>query len=231
MGRWAGDNSQSFQFIRREIAPLLPERASRILDVGAGAGATAAWVGARYGNSRTVALEGNPALEGQLRANCDEVHITDLNAELPDVGAPDLVLLLDVLEHLVDPWRVLSNVTSIMAPGATVIVSVPNVAHLSVAMPLLLRGSFAYRDAGILDRTHVRFSVRESAAELLKSAGLRVRQGLLTGFDGPRTWLFDRLTLGRARDRLAKQYILAGRRAEAGDGQGPIRWLPVRAAP
>jgi hypothetical protein len=177
-----------------------------------------------------MALEGNPALAAELRANCDEVHIVDLNGGLPDVGAPDLVLLLDVLEHLADPWRVLRGITAVMAPQATVIVSVPNVAHLSVSLPLLLRGAFKYGDAGILDRTHLRFFVRESAVALLNGAGLQVRAGLLTGFDGPRTRLLDRLTLGCLRDRLAKQYVLAGRRSGGNESQGPIRWRPLPAA-
>lgn len=217
-----------FHHVRREIEPLLPKDASEILDVGAGSGATSAWLRARYKGCRTVALEGNPAVEAGLRANCDVVHIVDLNAELPDVGTPDLVLLLDVLEHLADPWKVLSNIASIMAPHATVIVSVPNVAHLSVSLPLLFRGTFPYRDAGILDRTHLRFFVRDSAIALLNHAGLCVETGLLNGFDGPRTSLLDWLTFGRLRDRLTKQYVLAARRLGADAAQGRVRWSPVR---
>jgi SAM-dependent methyltransferase len=223
----AGVAARYFRFVRQDILPLLPDSASCILDVGAGVGATSAWLRARYPGCRTVALEGNPALETELRANCDEVHIVDLNGRLPEVGAPDLVLLLDVLEHLADPWSVLRNITAVMAPHATVIVSVPNIAHLSVSLPLLLRGAFKYGDAGILDRTHLRFFVQDSALALLNGAGLQVRTGLLTGFDGRRTMLLDRLTLGRLRDRLAKQYILAGRRFDENAGQGPVRWRPV----
>ncbi len=223
----AGVPARYFRFVRQEILPLLPASASRILDVGAGVGATSVWLRARYQGSRTVAMEGNPALEAELRANCDEVHIVDLNGRLPEIGAPDLVLLLDVLEHLADPWGLLRNITSVMAPHATVIVSVPNIAHLSVSMPLLLRGAFKYGDAGILDRTHLRFFVRDSAIALLNGAGLHVRTGLLTGFDGRRTALLDRLTLGRLRDRLAKQYILAGRRFGENESQGPVHWRPV----
>ena len=226
-----GVAARYFRFVRQDIVPLLPDSAACILDVGAGVGATSAWLRARYQGSRTVALEGNPALEAELRANCDEAHIVDLNGRLPDVGAPDLVLLLNVLEHLADPWSVLRNITSIMAPHATVIVSVPNIAHLSVSLPLLLRGAFRYGDAGILDRTHLRFFVRDSAIALLNGAGLHVRTGLLTGFDGRRTTLLDRLTLGRLRDRLAKQYSLAGRRFGANERQGPVRWRPVGPAP
>lgn len=215
--------SQYHSFVRTEILPLLPSSVTQILDVGAGVGATSAWLRSLFENCRTVALEGNPAAAAELRGNVDEFHIVDLNGALPNVGKPDLVLLLDVLEHLVDPWDVLGRVTSIMAPHATVIVSVPNIAHLSVSVPLLLRAAFEYRDAGITDRTHLRFFVRDSAIALLNSAGLCIEVGLRTGFAGPRTRLLDGLTLGFLRDHLTKQYILCGRRS--GAAQGAIRWL------
>ncbi len=216
--------SQYFRFVRREILPLLPATATRILDVGAGVGATSAWLSTRYEGCTTVALEGSRAVEPVLRGNVDEVHIVDLNGPLPDVGAPDLVLLLDVLEHLVDPWDVLQRIVNIAAPQATVIVSVPNIAHLSVSLPLLVRGTFDYRDAGILDRTHLRFFVRASAIALLNSAGLRVEKGVRTGFGGPRARLLERLTMGGLRDGLTKQYILAGHRLDPRGQQGRIEW-------
>ena len=217
-------DSPYFRFVRREILPLLPATATRILDVGAGVGATSAWLRTRYEGCTTVALEGSRAAEAALRGNVDEAHIVDLNGPLPDVGAPDLVLLLDVLEHLVDPWDVLKRIVDIAAPQATVIVSVPNIAHFSVSLPLLLRGAFQYRDAGIMDRTHLRFFVRSSAIALLNSAGLHVEGGLRTGFNGPRARWVERLTMGGVRDGLTKQYILAGQRFGARDRQQPIMW-------
>ena len=93
--------------------------------------------------------------------------ILDLNGPIPDVGTPDLVLCLDVLEHLLQPLEVLKRVTSTMPDGGTVIVSVPNIAHASVSLPLLLRARFEYQDAGILDRTHVRFFDRASVVALM----------------------------------------------------------------
>ena len=60
-----------------------------------------------------------------------------------------------------------------LAPGGTVIVSVPNVAHLWVRLSLLA-GRFDYADRGILDRTHLRFFTRGSLLALLTGAGLVV---------------------------------------------------------
>jgi SAM-dependent methyltransferase len=214
-----------FQHVRTDIAPLLPARATHILDVGAGAGRTSAWLRSRYPGCRSVALEGDPAMRGELAQNVDEAHIVDLNDAIPDVGAPDLILLLDVLEHLVRPQDVLNHLAGVMAQGATVIVSCPNVAHASVSLPLLLKGQFEYQDSGILDRTHLRFFVRKSAIDLMNAAGLIVRRGIRTGLGGPRARLLDRVTGGMLRDRLTKQYIMSGTREAPGVVQGEVEWL------
>lgn len=214
--------NEYFGNVRREIEPLLPAAATRIVDVGCGIGATAAWLKTRYPLALTLGLEGQADLLETLSRNVDEAHIVDLNQPLPDLGRPDLVLLLDVLEHLVQPDRVLRAVVETLAPGGTVIVSLPNVAHLSVSLPLLLKGRFDYADAGILDRTHLRFYVRDSAVRLLNDAGLTVKEGLVSGFEGPKARLADQLTAGLLRDRLTKQYVMAAR--ADGERQGPITW-------
>ena len=216
-----------FGLVRKDIEPLLPASATRILDVGAGAGGTTRWLKTRYPKARTVALEGNGALLDELRQNVDEPHIVDLNQALPPVGTPDLILFLDVLEHLLNPSEILATLTQSMPDHGTVIVSLPNVAHLSVSAPLFVRGEFEYKDAGILDRTHLRFFTRKSAVELLNSARLTVAKGLRTGFAGPRARTLDRLTFGMARDHLTKQYVMVGRRASSPAVQPPIDWGTV----
>ena len=85
-----------YSFTRREIAPLLPETTSCILDVGCGAGATSAWLRTLYPEARIVGFEGNAELRPRLESILDEVHIVDLNSSPPQIPA-DLVLFLDVL--------------------------------------------------------------------------------------------------------------------------------------
>jgi hypothetical protein len=102
-------------------------------------------------------------------------------------------------------------------------VSVPNIAHLSVSVPLLLR-RFRYQDAGILDRTHVRFFVEDTAIELLNDANLVVTSGLISGIQGPKSKLFNFLSGGLLRHHLAKQYIMCGQLSEHGIVQQKVRW-------
>jgi hypothetical protein len=145
----------------------------------------------------------------------------DLNQDIPELGRPDLILLLDVLEHLPDPVAVLKRFVAQLGEAGTVIVSLPNVAHLSVALPLLLRGQFTYRDAGILDRTHLRFFDMMSSVDLLTGAGLRVDRKAAR-VAGRRDLLLDRISGGSARSRFAKQLLLRGRAGS--EGPHASRW-------
>jgi SAM-dependent methyltransferase len=213
-----------FHRVRREIAPLLPKQARCVVDVGCGVGATSAWLKSRYPDAHMIGLEGNLAVREELACNVDEFHIVDLNGALPEVGHPDLILFLDVLEHLLEPHKVLADLANRLAPGGTVIVSLPNIAHLSVSLPLFIRGRFDYADAGILDRTHLRFFVRRSALALLNGAGLRVEKAVRSGFQGPRARWLNFVTFGLLQDHLTKQYILSGAKRNS-TGQGEIEWF------
>src|SRR5262249_51763726 len=119
----------------------------------------------------------------------------------------------DVLEHLRDPWSVLSWLRTLLAPGGRAVISIPNIAHWT-SRRALLRGRFDYADHGLLDRTHLRFFTRASAAELAHRAGFAVQAERLAGAPLP---LESRLpALGHVRDRcvrrcpelLALQFVL-----------------------
>jgi 2-polyprenyl-3-methyl-5-hydroxy-6-metoxy-1,4-benzoquinol methylase len=212
-----------YHFVRSEIRPLLPKTASRILDVGAASGATLGWLKTIYPSARTTGLELNPELTDELKRNADVAIIGDIDDQLPQLGTFDLILFLDVLEHIADPDRTLRSARKLLRQGGRVIVSVPNIAHLSVLVPLLRR-RFDYQHAGILDRTHLRFFVESTAVKLLNDANLVVTQGLVSGLQGRKSALLDRLSLGLLRHYLTKQYIMVG---ESGDGQlvqPPVRW-------
>ncbi len=127
----------------------------------------------------------------------------------------DCVVFNDVLEHTADPWTVLEQTHAILAPGAVIVVSIPNVRHATVVRSLLVDGRWDYRDWGILDRTHLRFFTRATAVELLQSTGFAVERvehlrWPNTG-EGSLVRLANRVLGGRLDDFLAQQYALVAR--------------------
>ena len=138
------------------------------------------------------------------------------------------MLLLDVLEHLLDPTDVLQNVRQLLEPGGHVVVSVPNIAHLSVTIPLLLRRRFTYQDSGILDRTHLRFFVEATAVDLLNAANFKVSKGLISGMQGHRAKMLYHLSFGLLRHHLAKQYIMLGEPMDHEFHQPTVEWMNAK---
>jgi SAM-dependent methyltransferase len=154
------------------LSRLAEGRGRRALDVGAADGFLAERLTAQGWS--VTALERDPELAARAHGRCKEVVVADLESALPLLHGPyEAIVYGDVLEHLSDPAAVLRALDRTLAPGGTVIVSVPNVAHLWVRLSLLA-GRFDYADRGILDRTHLRFFTRRTLLELLRSAGLRV---------------------------------------------------------
>jgi 2-polyprenyl-3-methyl-5-hydroxy-6-metoxy-1,4-benzoquinol methylase len=213
-----------YRWVRREIEPLLPKQCARILEVGAGGGATLKWLKTLYPKAETTAVEINPALSDELKQNADVAIIGPLEQTFTQLKTYDLILLLDVLEHLPDPTESLQKLAKLLIPEGQVIVSVPNIAHLSVSLPLLLQRRFEYQQAGILDRTHLKFFVESTAIKLLNDANLKVTEAIISGIQGPGTKAFDFLTFGLLRHYVAKQYIMLGQLNDREFVQQKIQW-------
>jgi len=85
----------------------------------------------------------------------------------------DRIVILDVLEHLRNPAKLLIDCKSLLAARAKLIVSVPNAVNVTVRLMILL-GRFHYADRGILDWSHVRFFTAGTLRSLLEQQGYRV---------------------------------------------------------
>ncbi|MFA7585208.1 MAG: methyltransferase domain-containing protein [Novosphingobium sp.] len=162
--------------VRREVFHLIP-RGGCVLDVGGGDGATAAALRAsghvaRIGVVDRVAPAPGHRLDFAVQGDLGDPALL---AGLGEREGPfDTILCLDVLEHFADPWHLVAQLHGLLAPGGCIVASIPNVQYYEVVLPLLLRGEWRYRDAGVLDRTHLRFFGRREAAQLLTSGGLRL---------------------------------------------------------
>ena len=89
----------------------------------------------------------------------------------------DVVLCLDVLEHLRQPASALAHLTTLLAPGGRILISVPNVTHGALRLELL-KGKFGYRNSGLLDRGHLRFFDADAVDAMIGLAGLRAETTL-----------------------------------------------------
>lgn len=155
---------------------------------------------------RVVGLEGDPTAVNSARQNGLDVRLSDLSQPISEdvsVSQMDAVLAMDVLEHLADPEIQLRSLFDRMRPGSQLLVTGPNVAHLSMRIGLL-RGRWDYQDTGILDRTHLRFYPLDGWRELIASSGFNVvRCGHAEVGPLPANRLFTRLLGKRLAAKLA----------------------------
>jgi 2-polyprenyl-3-methyl-5-hydroxy-6-metoxy-1,4-benzoquinol methylase len=193
---------------RREVLRLLPTQFAKVVDVGGAAGSTLSAIRQMTPEAATICLDADEHSLDRARARGHQTVLCDLNREIPNVFDDcDVVLFLDILEHLNDPWAVLARIAGRLRPNTTVVVSLPNVRYWSVSLDLVLRGRWKLQDAGVLDRTHLRFFTRSTGVELVKNSGLVLTKITAKVATGRRFKLIDALTLGVFRDFLSPQYL------------------------
>jgi 2-polyprenyl-3-methyl-5-hydroxy-6-metoxy-1,4-benzoquinol methylase len=161
---------------RPEVVSVVAPQGLRVLEVGCAAGAMGALM-LRSGAREVVGLEVHPGAAAEARTRLSAVCQTDLETleELPyPDGYFDCITYADVLEHLREPEAVLARLRRYLAADGSIVCSIPNVRHESVLMPLLLDGSFTYRDEGVLDRTHLLFFTAREILALVDGAGFGV---------------------------------------------------------
>lgn len=197
---------------RPDVAALVPPHCRRVLDVGCGCGELGRRL--RERGHHVTGIELVPEMAHRARRCLDQVVTADIErGGFPFPPASfDAVIFADVLEHLLDPWRVLREAVAVLAEGGVVVASIPNVQNIDV-LRRLLRGRWDYRERGILDFGHLRFFMLHSIRALFAQADLEL---IHVGHRYRRSWwreLLCLLTAGRARAFWTRQYLLVGRRS------------------
>lgn len=206
-----------FDAPRREMLPFIPESTTRLLEVGCGNAGFAVLLKQRS-MLHVTGIESHPASASAARSRVDCLLDTSIEEALPALTGQsfDCIVLNDVLEHLVDPWAVMRQLRPLLAPGGTVVASLPNVRYLPVFKDYVLRGDWKYQQDGVLDRTHLRFFTRSGMHELFESAGFAIAR--IEGINPTNvSWKFKLLnavSAGSLADTRFKQFACVGRHSE-----------------
>ena len=145
----------------------------RVLDIGCGTGSATLIVNQGKKND-VVCIEPDPERAARAQARQLHVHVGSLDESFNRLyGQFDVVMMSDVLEHLPDPSTMLESIHTTLAPDGILLLSVPNVAHWSVRLSLLV-GSFEYAPTGIRDATHLRWFTARTIRRLVEESGFEV---------------------------------------------------------
>lgn len=145
---------------------------SKVLDLGCATGYMGAYLIERK-NCEVWGIEMDKDLFKVAKRSLNKT----INADLRDIKKLkipkrkfDYILLADVLEHVLFYDDLLKNISKFLNKNGKIIISTPNIAHISIRYSLLL-GRFTYQDKGILDKTHVHFFTKDNLLKTLKNAG------------------------------------------------------------
>ena len=132
---YAGKDASYFDRARADLVARLPrDPSAAILEIGCGTGATGALALAtgRCGHYSGVELFETAAAEA--RGVLSEVLTGDVERLDPpwQPAVFDALILSDVLEHLIEPGRLLHRLVPFIRPGGIVLASSPNIAHWRV---------------------------------------------------------------------------------------------------
>lgn len=150
----------------------------RVLELGPGPGSITRHLKAN--GCRVTALEIDTAAIEIVSPFCEQIHHCDLNAPqwpllLAEAEKFSVLVAADVFEHIYDPWTVLKQACTLLAPDGCMVISLPHVAH-SAVMACLLNEDFSYQSWGLLDKTHIRFWGLKNMQLLFADAGLKIIQ-------------------------------------------------------
>lgn len=194
VARFTGANAGYRSQPRPEMLSFLPtgRQAMKVLEVGCGEGVFGAsiasagevWGIEPYAPSAAIASE---RLFKTFAATFDAAK-----PELPR-GYFDLVICNDVIEHMTDHEGFLVSIQDHMAPGASLVGSIPNVRHYKNLFNLIFARDWHYQNSGVLDNTHFRFFTMKSLRRSLERAGFVVER--LEGVNGGIFFAWDRWSI------------------------------------
>ncbi len=86
----------------------------------------------------------------------------------------EFIIMADVLEHLVNPEKVLKKLLKVASPGTKLLISSPNIASWVMRKQLFFKGDFEYQESGLLDKTHLHFYTVNTLPKMLLDTGWKI---------------------------------------------------------
>ncbi len=210
VGAYASKALTYFSGARYDYVGALPVNPdAKILEVGCGNGGSGALAlsQGKCGTYCGVEICDGPAEIARARIT------TVIHGDIEEIELPweprtfDVLILSEVLEHLVDPWRTLRKLRPAIKAGGLVFASSPNVSQYRV-LAMLLRGDWTLTDCGVMDRTHLRWFTPKTYAGLFAASGYVVDSVHELMPFGVMARLANLATMGRLRHLFVRQINL-----------------------
>lgn len=186
--KW-GFSSGYYRNYNSIIMTKIPIRTNRVLDIECGLGALGLELRNLNKDIEVHGIEKNENVAKVASKLLDKVYIGDAEQIVNELEENyyDVVALSDVLEHMHNPWEFIKKIKRLLSKNGIIVTSIPNINNISIIKGLL-SGKWEYADAGLLDRTHIRFFTYNSIKKMFDDAGYYIKDvtKLVSGIESSR---------------------------------------------
>lgn len=151
------------------VLQYIAETDRAILDIGCGAGDLGQAICSLYPSTQVVGITSSHVEYPIAQSKLNYCYLADVERdEIPSLPFEkfDAIIFSHVLEHLVDPVKVIKKTLPYLKMGGKVVIAVPNIANWRDRWKLAL-GKFEYTESGVMDKTHLRFYTFHTAPRYL----------------------------------------------------------------
>jgi methionine biosynthesis protein MetW len=146
----------------------------KVLDVGCGDGYFALYVKEKFRRIYGAEIVQEAAHVAQKQGMFTTVM--DLNSSLSyKDNTFDTVTCLDVIEHVLDPVSLLTEISRVLMPGGQLVLTTPNIRYFRNLYKLIFKGKFPHTtpDTFVWGGGHLHFFTRADIKNIFKKAGFK----------------------------------------------------------
>lgn len=171
-----------------KISELIPKKTKTILDIGCSSGYLGQYI--KLQTNSNIQFDGieidsnDRKIAKKYLDNVKNIDVQNQNKINKITNKYDVIIFADVLEHTINPSKVISNFTKKLNPNGTILISVPNITHQSIILEQL-SGQWNYENSGLLDKTHLHFFDFNEIIKIIEENNLYINTIDYSIFDIP----------------------------------------------
>jgi len=162
--------------VREEkIFELLPKKLKgiKVLDVGCATGYLGQKLEKR--GAKVSGIDISTSVIKLARKVLTRAEVVDLNNQ--KIPCPkssfDIVIASEVIEHLMNPFDVIKEISRVLRKDGDFIITTPNLLYWGNRLKFLI-GEFSYTKSGVFDETHIHFYTYRTLVDDLQKSGFRI---------------------------------------------------------